>query len=281
MSIRRPAFAGSWYPADPEELRREIEKCFLHRFGPGKLPEKPSPERKIISVVCPHAGYIYSGPVASHAYYRLAQEAPPDVVVIIGPNHRGFGSPVALMGEGEWITPLGRVGIDEELAKRLFKVSGMFDIDEKTHANEHSIEVQLPFLQYIYGSDFKLIPICMGLQDLEIGRKIGADLGLVLRDVNAVLIASSDLSHYVPQGVAERDDKMVIDAVLSLDEATLHSRVLSYGISTCGYGPVSAVLFASKILGAKKAELLSYRTSGDITDDYSSVVGYCSIAITR
>lgn len=262
-------------------MRREIENCFLHRFGPGKLPEKPSLERKTISVVCPHAGYIYSGPVASHAYYQLAREATPDVVVIIGPKHRGFGSPVALMGEGEWVTPLGRVEVDEELAKRLFKFSGMFDMDKEAHANEHSIEVQLPFLQYIYGSDFKLIPICMGLQDLEISRKIGADLGVVLRDVNAVLIASSDLSHYIPQGAAEEDDKLVIDSVLSLDEGTLQSRVLSYRISTCGYGPVSAILVASKILGAKKAELLSYRTSGDITGDYSAVVGYCSIAITR
>ncbi|RJS89261.1 AmmeMemoRadiSam system protein B [Candidatus Bathyarchaeota archaeon] len=279
--MRRPIFAGSFYPRDPGELRREIENCFLHRFGPGKLPGEPSAERRTISLVCPHAGYLYSGPVASHAYYRLGQEAAPEVVVILGPNHTGLGSPVSLMAKGEWVTPLGRVEIDEVLAKEVFRASNIIDVDEVAHMNEHSIEVQLPFLQYIYGSGFKLVPICMGFQDLETSREVGRALGTVLRGKNAVLIASSDLSHYVPQRVAEEKDKMVIDAVLSLDEEVLQSRVRSHGISACGYGPISAVLVASKMLGARSAELLSYRTSGDITGDYSAVVGYCSIAISR
>jgi len=201
--------------------------------------------------------------------------------VILGPNHTGLGSPVSLMAKGEWVTPLGRVEIDEVLAKEVFRASNIIDVDEVAHMNEHSIEVQLPFLQYIYGSGFKLVPICMGFQDLETSREVGRALGTVLRGKNAVLIASSDLSHYVPQRVAEEKDKMVIDAVLSLDEEVLQSRVRSHGISACGYGPISAVLVASKMLGARSAELLSYRTSGDITGDYSAVVGYCSIAISR
>ena len=201
--------------------------------------------------------------------------------MVVGPNHRGLGSPIALMGSGEWVTPLGRVEIDEELAKRIFRASDTIDLDEVAHMNEHSIEIQLPFLQYIYGSDFKFIPICMGFQDLEVSRKVGKALGTALGDVNAVLVASSDLSHYVPQKTAEEKDRMVIDAVLSLDEESLQSTVRSHRISTCGYGPVSAILVASKMMGARSAELLSYRTSGDITGDYSAVVGYCSIAITR
>jgi len=201
--------------------------------------------------------------------------------VILGPSHRGFDTPVAIMEKGEWNTPLGGIKVDEKLAKRIFEVSGLIDIDEEAHRYEHSIEVQLPFLQYIYGSSFKFVPICMGLQDLEISRKIGADLGVALKDVNAVLIASSDLSHYVHQAVAEELDKLVINATLSLDENKLNSYVLSRGITTCGYGPVSAILVASKMLGATKGELLSYRTSGDVTGDYSAVVGYSSIAIVR
>jgi hypothetical protein len=186
-----------------------------------------------------------------------------------------------MMDKGEWETPLGRVKIDEKLADKIFKTSGLIDMDEEAHRNEHSIEVQLPFLQYIYGSSFKFIPICMGIQDLEFSRKLGADLGIALKDVNAVLIASTDLSHYVPYETAAELDKLVIDTTISLNEEKLQSYVLSEGITMCGYGPVSAILVASKMLGAQKGELLSYKTSGDITGDYSAVVGYSSIAISR
>jgi len=258
----------------------------LHKFGPGKIPskrpsEETAPERRVLSIVVPHAGYEYSGPVASNAYYRLAQDRRPDVVVVLGPNHQGFGSPVALMGKGEWATPLGRIGIAEKLSQELVKSSGFIDLDEEAHRIEHSIEVQIPFLQYIYGSDFKLIPINMGFQDLETSRKIGTDIANVMKETNVVLIASSDMSHYVPQKTAERLDRMVIDPILALDEETLQSNVFSYRITTCGYGPVSAILVASKLLGAKRAELLAYKTSGDMTGDYSAVVGYSSIAIMR
>lgn len=286
MSIRRPAFAGSFYPRDPEELKNEIENCFMNKFGPGKIPskivlEETETNRQILSIVVPHAGYDYSGPVASNAYYRLAQQRKPDLVVVLGPNHRGFGSPIALMGEGEWSTPLGKVKIDEELSRELVRISGLIDLDEEAHRGEHSIEVQIPFLQYIYGSSFKLIPICMGFQDLDTSRELGRSIASLMKDNNAVLVASSDMSHYVPQKTAEKLDRMVIDAVLQLDEGKLQSNVLSYRMSVCGYGPISTVLVASKLLGAKRAELLSYQTSGDTTGDYSAVVGYCSMAVMR
>ncbi|RLI07936.1 AmmeMemoRadiSam system protein B, partial [Candidatus Bathyarchaeota archaeon] len=171
VGVRRPWVAGAFYPADPDRLRQTIESCFTHRLGPGGLPGTASPERRTVAVVCPHAGYMYSGPVAAHSYYHLAAEARPESVVVIGPNHTGMGSPIAMMRSGAWETPLGEVEIDEGLADAIFRASDIIDIDEWAHAREHSIEVQLPFLQYIYGPGLRFVPICMGFQDLESSRE--------------------------------------------------------------------------------------------------------------
>jgi AmmeMemoRadiSam system protein B len=279
MGLRRPVVAGAFYPADPTRLRRSIEESFTHRLGPGKLPDEPSGERTIISVVCPHAGYMYSGPVAAHSYLQLSSEGKPDTVVIIGPNHTGLGGPVSLGGSDAWETPLGKVEIDKDLTSVISGSSDIIDVDELAHIREHSIEVQLPFLQYIYG-EFKLVPICMGFQDLETSRMLGEVLAEALKERNALMMASTDLNHMEPQSTAEPKDRGVIDRILTLDEAALQDWVRSRRVSMCGYGPVSATLVASKRLGATKAELLAYGTSGDIIGDHSSVVGYTSIKIT-
>jgi len=281
MSVRRPCVAGAFYPADADHLRRAIENCFTHELGPGRLPELGVAERQIISVICPHAGYMYSGPVAAHSYHQIAAEAKPKSAVIIGPNHTGLGSPVSMMSKGVWRTPLGEVEIDEKLADAIFKASDLIDIDELAHLREHSIEVQLPFLQYIYGSDLKFVPICMGFQDLDSSREVGRAVAKAVSEVDAIVVASTDLTHQEPQASAQRKDRMVIDSVLSLDEEALQESVRSNRISTCGYGPVSAVIVASKMLGASKAELLAYHTSGDVTGDYNMVVGYAAAKITR
>jgi len=281
MSVRRPCVAGAFYPADASRLKRTIENCFTHELGPGKLPEPGMKERQIVSVVCPHAGYMYSGPVAAHSYYHIAAEARPESAVIIGPNHTGLGGPVSMMNRGSWETPLGDVEIDEELADDIFKASDLIDIDELAHLREHSIEVQLPFLQYIYGPEIKFVPICMGFQDLDSSREVGRTIAQAAKKKNAVFIASTDLTHQESQASAQRKDRMVIDNILSLDEEGLQRAVRSNRISTCGYGPVSATIVASKTLGASKAELLSYHTSGDVTGDYSMVVGYAAAKITR
>jgi len=210
----------------------------------------------------------------------LSQEIPPEIVAIIGPNHYGFGSPIAIMSKGEWMTPFGKVLIDEDLGRVLIR-SGIVDVDEDSHRKEHSVEVQLPFLQYIYRSQFKIMPISMGMQDLDISRSLGAELAHALRDRNALLIASSDLSHYVPQSTAQQMDGYLIDSLRKLDEAQLHSLVNAYQISACGYGPITAVMVASKILGANNVKMLSYQTSGDMSGDYSAVVGYCSLVFSR
>jgi AmmeMemoRadiSam system protein B len=279
MGIRRPVVAGAFYPADPTRLRRSIEESFTHRLGPGGLPGEPTGERTIISVVCPHAGYMYSGPVAAHSYLQLSNEGKPDTVVIIGPNHTGLGGPVSLGGSDAWETPLGSVEIDKDLTSAIFGSSDFIDVDEMAHVREHSVEVQLPFLQHIYG-EFKLVPICMGFQDLEISRRLGGVLAEALKDRNALIIASTDLNHMEPQSTAEPKDRGVIERILALDEEALQGWVRDRRVSMCGYGPVSATLVASKKLGATKAEFLAYSTSGDIIGDRSAVVGYTSIKIT-
>ncbi|MCJ7761434.1 AmmeMemoRadiSam system protein B, partial [Candidatus Bathyarchaeota archaeon] len=158
--------------------------------------------------------------------------------------------------------------------------SKLIDLDERSHVYEHSVEVQIPFLQYIYGSNLKFVPICMMLQDLVSSQDVGKAIAESCRGRNTLIIASTDLSHYQPQQNAERLDKKAIDAILRLDEESLQDAVETYSLSMCGYGPTSAVIIASKMLGATQSKYLSYHTSGDITGDKTSVVGYCSIAIT-
>ena len=282
MKIRHPAVAGSWYAGTHNRLRAQIEELFTHRLGPGSLPTvvKEGP-RSVVGLVVPHAGYLASGPVAAHAYYRLAKDGKPDVIVIFGPNHTGQGSALAVMNEGAWRTPLGDVEIDTETANKILQESNIIDVDERAHAYEHSIELQLPFLQYLYGSDFKFVPICFMMQDLQSSHEVGKAVALALKGKNGLVIASSDLTHYEPQERAEKKDKMAIDAALKMDEEQYYHTVESYGISTCGYGPTIAAITAAKDLGAKKSELLCYRTSGDILGDRSAVVGYAAIAFMK
>ena len=282
MKVRRPAVAGSWYAGTSQSLQTQIEGCFTHEAGPGKLPKavKEGP-RKIVGLVCPHAGYMFSGPVAANAYYSLASDGVPDTIVLFGPNHYGFGSGLAIVNEGAWRTPLGDAEIDAETANQILRESNIVDIDETAHAREHSIELQLPFLQYLYGSSFKFVPISFLMQDLESSREVGRAVAKALSGRNSLVIASSDMTHYEPQERAEQKDRLAIDAAVKLDEELYYSTVESRRISTCGYGPVVAAITASKLLSAKEGRLLCYRTSGDITGDISSVVGYAAISFVK
>jgi len=282
LKLRYPAVAGSWYAGTPNSLRKQIEQLFLHRLGPGSLPQVISAgPRSIVGLVVPHAGYMASGPVAAHAYHHLAEDGKPDVVVIFGPNHTGHGSALSIMNEGAWRTPLGDVEVDTETADKILQASSIIDVDDRAHVYEHSIELQLPFLQYLYGSELKFVPICFMMQDLESSREVGKAVASALKGKNELVIASSDMTHYEPQERAEKKDRMAIDAALELDEERYYNTVESYGISTCGYGPVIAAITAAKELGAKKAELLSYGTSGDVLGNRSAVVGYASIAFIK
>jgi len=281
VRVRRPCQAGSFYAATAEALKRQIKNCFTHRLGPGKTPITREGSRNIIGLVCPHAGYMYSGPVAAHSYYNLAADGKPDVVVIFGPNHRGQGSGLAVMKEGVWRTPLGDVQIDEETANLILCKSKIIDVDELAHTYEHSIEVQLPFLQYLYGSAFKFVPISFLIQDLESSCEVGQAVARALDGKNALIIASTDMTHYEPHETAAKKDKKALSALEKLDEEEFYSIVESNHITACGYGPVVALITAAKLLGATKGQILCYKTSGDVTGDYSAVVGYASVAVTK
>jgi len=271
-----------FYEGQAEPLRNQIKDCFNHELGPGSLPKTVQSKLKnVIGLVSPHAGYMYSGPVAAHGYHYLALDGEPDIVVIFGPNHTGVGSGLAIMREGAWHTPLGDVMIDSMVADTIVEQSGIIDVDETAHMREHSIEVQLPWLQFLYGSSFKFVPICFMMQDLESSREVGIAVAKALKGKNALVIASTDMTHYESQRMAESKDKPVLEAAQKLDEKGLYSAVEGFQVSMCGYGPAVAAITAAKELGAEAGKLLCYKTSGDVVGDYSAVVGYASLIFTR
>jgi AmmeMemoRadiSam system protein B len=280
--LRRPVVAGTFYEGTAEALRSQIEGCFLSPFGPQKLPAvNPLGLRRVLGLVCPHAGYVYSGAVAANAYFSLAADGKPDTVVILGPNHTGYGSPLAAMREGVWRTPLGDVEIDLEVADAIASEVGVVDFEEVAHRHEHSIEVQLPFLQYLYGNTFKFVPICFLMQDLESAKDVGRGLAEVLANRNAVVVASSDFTHYESQASVDRKDFAALKAVEELDEKRFYEVLESQNVTACGYAPIAALMTYAKALGAKKAEVLNHKTSGDVTGDKGSVVGYAAVVIKK
>lgn len=211
----------------------------------------------------------------------MAQDGRPSSVVILGPNHTGFGSGVAIMTHGKWKTPLGEVEVDKQLSEAIMRVSDIIDVDEVAHAHEHSLEVQLPFLQHLFDDKFKIVPICMMLQDLRTGKEVGEAIGEASVGKDVVIIASTDFTHYESQRSAVMKNHTAIEKILALDPDGLVQTVEERAITMCGYGPVSAMLQAAKKLGAKKAELLKYATSGETAGPMPQVVGYGSIAVSR
>jgi len=274
-----PAVAGMFYSSSKEGLERELESVFLHKLGPGKLPTRSGGEKAAPALISPHAGYIYSGPIAAHAYIQLDERRRLETAIILGPNHYGIGTPVSIYPEGEWVTPLGSVEIDRDLALELAKSSDVFSLDELSHEREHSIEVQVPFLQYVVGK-IKIVPICLLDQSLQTSVRIGKALAEVLKEREDVtLIASTDFTHYEPHEEAKKKDGIALQRIENLDVEGLYEAIMKYDISVCGYGGVAAILQACKELGAKRAEVLKYATSGDVTGDYSAVVGYAAVKL--
>jgi len=281
-TIRRPTVAGQFYEADAEELRAQIKNCFLHKLGPQKLPEVNlyAPLRSVVGLICPHAGYTYSGPVAASAFYELAQDGKPDTVVLMGPNHTGYGSALSMMRQGTWETPLGNVEIDTTLADQIKGETSVVDVDEVAHRYEHSIEVQLPFLQFLYGSKFKIVPICFLMQDYDSAVEVGRALTEALDATNTVVIASSDMTHYEPAKKAAEKDHAALKAVTDLDAKRFYEIVEAQNITACGYAPITALItYANGVIA--KAQLLNYHNSGDITGDHSSVVGYAAVSFAK
>lgn len=275
---REPIAAGRFYPKDPTVLRDKIKKCFKKENGPGRLPEKKEFTRNIKGAIVPHAGYNYSGPVAAHAYLELAESKTKDTVIVIGPNHTGLGGDVSIQTEGKWEFPIGEMKIDSSLANKIAELDFVNE-DSSAFAKEHSIEVQLPFLRYTYGSKVKFVPICMLNQTHEMSKKLGLALAELLKQVDkdVVVLGTSDFTHYMPQKVAEKKDKKFIEPLLVMDDTLFMEKVLSHDSSICGYGVISTTLIVSKNLGSKSGTLLKYATSGDISGRKNNVVGYASI----
>jgi hypothetical protein len=274
--MRHAAVAGQFYPSGKEELIRQMETCFTHSVGPGKLPAKGDAERDVLAAVVPHAGYVYSGYEAAHVYGLLAEQRVPRTVVVMGPNHRGYGSAVSVSKE-DWQTPLGTVKIDQEAADSLWKECSIIDLDEESQHYEHSIEVQLPFLQYIYG-DFSFVPLCIGLQDLETSREIA---GCLSRLKDALILASSDFTHYESEESARTKDNLALEKILDLDARGFVETVYKHNLSICGFGAVAAAILAAREMGATRAELVKYGTSGDVTGDRGQVVAYAGIVFRK
>ncbi len=265
--IRNPVVSGQFYPESPSQLKTMIE---------GMVDEKAVKE-EVIGLVSPHAGYIYSGPVAGAVISKIKFK---DTFIIMGPSHTGMGKPLSIMTEGAWKTPLGEVEIDSALGKQILATSSHLEEDYVAHQHEHSIEVQLPFLQY-FKSDIKIVPIILAYSSGAIYKEIGKELARAVKKLNkeVIIIASSDMTHYEPQESAQRKDNKAIEAILDLNEDELLKRVDELDISMCGYAPAVSLISAAKELGATGAELVRYQTSGDTTGDYSAVVGYAGIII--
>ncbi len=278
--MRKPVVAGSFYQGSEKGLHRQIEDCFTHRLGPGKPPSITGTRgRHILGLVSPHAGYVYSGPIATRGFFRLALEDKPDTIVIIGPNHRGIGATTALSGEERWETPLGVIEVDRVSGEQILATCPQVQKDDLAHRWEHSIEVQLPFLQYIYTPGFRIVPIVMLQQDLSTSQELGRAIASALNNKKGLIIASTDFTHYEPHDAATKKDHIALEAILTLNPEQLESVVHKHNITMCGRGPVMTMLTACKLLGATRASLLGYATSGDITGDLSQVVGYGAVEV--
>lgn len=265
--IRNPAVAGQFYPGTKSGLKREIEKYIA----------KSAEKIKAIGVVSPHAGYVYSGAVAGAT---LSSVELTGTCVVMGPNHTGKGRPFSIMTEGVWKLPSGDCKIDEKLAKDILSNSDYLEEDQDAQVNEHSVEVQIPFLQALK-ENVKIVPLVLADAGLEVYRKIGNGIAGAIKGKGepVTIIASSDLTHYEPLEFARQKDEKAIEAIINLDEKALIVTIKKYGISMCGYAPVCVMLAASKELGAKKALLIKYQTSGETSGDYNAVVGYGGVVI--
>lgn len=278
MAIRPPYVAGAFYAGSRERLREQIEWCFQSELGPGAIPEMRRAELLVgpVGLVSPHAGYRYSGPVAAHGFAWLARQGRPETAIIIGTNHTGLGGRISISLAGAWETPLGQMEIDSALAELILRDCPPVEAREEAFTQEHSVEVQLPFLQYLFGK-IKFVPLVTLDQRLETARELGRALAEVIKDKPIALVASSDFTHYEPQDVAERKDHEAIERILKPNLEGFYETIQRNRASICGYGAIAAVMEAARILGLD-GRLLKYATSGDSTGERSAVVGYGSIA---
>ncbi|HUX07855.1 MAG TPA: AmmeMemoRadiSam system protein B [Acidobacteriota bacterium] len=266
--IRPPAVAGQFYPAGGEELAREVGSYML----------ADSERREAFALVSPHAGYVYSGHVAGAAFSSVVV---PNRFVVLCPNHTGIGAAAAIISEGAWSIPGAEIPIDSELAAAIASRTAVLAEDHLAHQREHSLEVQLPFIDWA-AKDPAFVPICLRTQRYSDLEEIGKAMAEAIREIgeDVLIVASSDMSHFLSDEKAREVDRKAIDKILEIDPQGLLNTVLGERISMCGVAPVTAALVAALELGATKAELIKYATSADIFGDRSRVVGYAGIRIS-
>jgi len=273
---RPPAVAGQFYAADGKELAAQVEACFLDPRGPGGLPPRHRSSRRLLeAAVVPHAGYPFSGPIAAHVYAEVAREQPPATVLILGVDHHGASRGAAL-SDRAWLTPLGPTAVDHDLVRALRR--GPVEVDETAHAEEHSIEVQLPFLEYVLPK-----PRCVALEvafgPYEFLEEVAGVVRDAVRDRDVLLLASTDFSHYVPARTADELDHRAIAAILTRDPRRLYDTVVENDISMCGIAPTTVLLAATRERPLT-AHLLRWGHSGEATP-MRDVVGYAAISLRR
>ncbi len=268
-TLRPPAVAGRFYPGRSESLGRQVDQY---------LGEETEKIESALGCVVPHAGYIYSGHVAGAVFGKLPKRS---TYVILCPNHTGRGAPLAIMSSGEWLTPLGRVPVDFSMAGQLRRACHLLMEDAEAHEDEHSLEVQLPFLQRSAG-EFGFVPIAVGVGGYSGLETLGHGIAQAVkpRAGDVMMVASSDMNHYEPDGMTREKDHKAIEKILALDPAGLYEVLRREDISMCGYGPAIAMMTAAKDLGAQHAQLIKYATSADTSGDRDSVVGYAGIVVS-
>lgn len=267
MMKRLPAVAGQFYNGTPSRLKSQVEKYII----------KESAKEKVIAVLSPHAGLMYSGHVAGAVYSSIQF---PETFILIGPNHSGLGANVSIMSSGQWEIPAGTFPIDEELSGKIIQNVSYVSDDVLAHKFEHSLEVQLPFLSYFLDG-VKIVPITVMNASLHECREIGEGIAESIKKVgySVVIVASSDMSHYVPDRTARRLDGLALKELMNLNPEGLYNIVMKERISMCGFLPATIMLYSAKTLGAKEARLVKYATSGDVSGDYEHVVGYAGVII--
>ncbi|MBI2166572.1 MAG: AmmeMemoRadiSam system protein B [Chloroflexi bacterium] len=279
-SVRDPAVAGAFYPASSVELLQQIEHCYLEARGPGAVPSvRDAPLDGVVGLILPHAGYAYSGAIAAHGMAALARLGRPERIVILGPNHYGVGPGLALPQEGAWWTPLGHAPVDGRLVEGLLKAWPILSPSSAAHRYEHSMEVMLPFLIHLLGSSPPFVAIAMADQSLETSLSLGEVLAATVSKGSVLVIASTDLSHYYPQDIAQEKDGQAIEAIIRGSPQGVNEVVEGQGVNMCGPGPVMALLAYMGRIGLSKIDLLAHGTSGDASEDYSRVVGYAALLL--
>jgi len=274
--LRKPVVAGIYYQGNLLALRNQIKSLFKHSEGPGVEPSLSDKKlERSYGMILPHAGYMASGPVAAWGMVEAAKMGTPDTIVLLGPSHTGLGMPVSVWDDGDWETPFGSVAIDKDLARQFLKEYDYAEANYEAHTDEHSIEIHLPLLQYVFGRDIKILPIAMMDQRKKTAMEIGSVIRKLKEEKNILFIASTDLNHYEPEAETREKDEEVISHILEQNIERMYGSISEMDISMCGFGPVAAVLEGK--MG--QPEMLKHSTSGVMTGDYSHVVGYVSMIV--